>query len=199
MKKLIVITVPYFFPGEEHLLTGLFEAGLQRLHLRKPESSAEELHRLLEGIPACYYQRIALHDHFEVASEFCLGGIHLNRRNNQVPAGFAGTVSRSCHSIGELEQYRTLDYLFLSPIFQSISKEGYGSGFSAETLKRASEAGIISDKVIALGGIDLTTLPLLRPFPFGGVAVLGSLWGSHPSADKSDSIITQYKKLQAWK
>ena len=50
----------------------------------------------------------------------------------------------------------------------------------------------------ALGGIDQTTLPLLRPFRFGGAAVLGALWGNHPSVDKEDSIITQYKKLQAW-
>ena len=67
-----------------------------------------------------------------------------------------------------------------------------------ETLREASDAGIINDKVIALGGIDLTTLPLLRPFRFGGAAVLGALWGDRPSADRLDSIIKQYKKLQVW-
>ena len=67
-----------------------------------------------------------------------------------------------------------------------------------ETLQQASDAGIINEKVFALGGIDLATLPLLRPFRFGGAAVLGALWGERPSTDKQDIIITQYKKLQAW-
>ena len=124
--------------------------------------------------------------------------MHLNRRNSLAPSGFKGTVSRSCHSIEEIRHYQSLDYLFLSPIFRSISKEGYGSGFAMETLQQASDAGIINEKVFALGGIDLATLPLLRPFRFGGAAGLGALWGERPSTDKQDIIITQYKKLQAW-
>ncbi len=198
MKKLIVITSPRFFRGEEVILSHLFDEGMQCLHLRKPDSDAHELRKLLDRLPDACYPKIVLHDCFALAMEYGLGGVHLNRRNSRTPDGFAGTISRSCHSIEELEQFRKLDYLFLSPIFQSISKEGYGNGFETETLRQASEAGIINDKVIALGGVDLTTLPLLRPFRFGGAAVLGALWGNHPSADQEHSILTQYKKLQAW-
>ncbi|WP_456088226.1 thiamine phosphate synthase [Parabacteroides sp.] len=198
MKKLIVITSPRFFQGESTILSHLFDEGMQRLHLRKPDSDANELRKLLDRIPDVHYPKVVLHDCFGLAVEYGLGGVHLNRRNRQAPDGFTGAISRSCHSIGELGQFGQLDYLFLSPIFKSISKEGYGNGFEPETLRQASDAGIIHDKVIALGGIDLTTLPLLRPFRFGGAAVLGALWGSHPSADKENSIINQYKKLQAW-
>ena len=160
MKKLIVITSPYFFKGEDSILSHLFDEGMQHLHLRKPDSEANELRKLLDRIPDIYYPKVVLHDCFNLAIEYGLGGIHLNRRNNQSPDGFTGTISCSCHSIEELEQFGKLDYLFLSPIFQSISKEGYGNGFKPETLRQASNAGIINDKVIALGGIDLTTLPL---------------------------------------
>lgn len=198
MKKLIVITSPRLFQGESTILSHLFDEGMQRLHLRKPDSDANELRKLLDRIPDVHYPKVVLHDCFGLAVEYGLGGVHLNRRNRQAPDGFTGVISRSCHSIGELGQFGQLDYLFLSPIFQSISKEGYGNGFEPETLRQASDAGIIHDKVIALGGIDLTTLPLLRPFRFGGAAVLGALWGNHPSADKENSIINQYKKLQAW-
>ena len=163
MKKLIVITSPYFFKGEDSILSHLFDEGMQHLHLRKPDSEANELRKLLDRIPDIYYPKVVLHDCFNLAVEYGLGGIHLNRRNNQPPNGFTGTISCSCHSIEELEQFGKLDYLFLSPIFQSISKEGYGNGFKPETLRQASNAGIINDKVMALGGIDLTTLPLLRP------------------------------------
>ncbi|RHR61279.1 thiamine phosphate synthase [Parabacteroides sp. AF17-28] len=198
MKKLIVITTPGFFPGENIILTRLFEEGMQSLHLRKPEGKIDELRRLLDKIPTVHYPKIVLHDCFSLATDYGLGGVHLNRRNSLAPSGFKGTVSRSCHSIEEIRHYQSLDYLFLSPIFRSISKEGYGSGFAMETLQQASDAGIINEKVFALGGIDLATLPLLRPFRFGGAAVLGALWGERPSTDKQDIIITQYKKLQAW-
>lgn len=198
MKKLIIITSPHFFQGEDTILSHLFKEGMQYLHLRKPNCDVNELRKLLDRIPDIYYPKIVLHDCFELTTEYGLGGVHLNKRNNQAPANFAGTISRSCHSIEELEQFKKLDYLFLSPIFQSISKEGYGNGFEPEILKQASDTGVINDKVIALGGIDLTTLPLLCSYRFGGIAVLGALWGNHPSADKEHFIITQYKKLQTW-
>lgn len=194
MNKLIVITTPSFFPDEAALLTRLFEAGMTRLHIRKPGSRREELERLLDAIPAAYYPRVALHDWLDIAAERGLGGIHLNRRNPEAPAAFAGTVSRSCHSLAEVEAYKpSCDYLFLSPIFPSISKEGYGSGFSLEELRAAH--GVIDGKVIALGGIDPERIRQLSDLPFGGVAVLGALWGSAPSLDTAESIIRQYKRM----
>ena len=51
MKKLIVITSPYFFKGEDSILSHLFDEGMQHLHLRKPDSEANELRKLLDRIP----------------------------------------------------------------------------------------------------------------------------------------------------
>ena len=62
MKKLIVITSPRFFQGEDTVLSHLFDEGMQRLHLRKPDSAANELRKLLDRIPAIYYPKIVLHD-----------------------------------------------------------------------------------------------------------------------------------------
>ena len=76
--KLIVITVPHFFEGESRILSFLFQEGMERLHLRKPQSNIDELRRLLETIPPEYYPRIVLHDHFELVLEYKLVGIHLN-------------------------------------------------------------------------------------------------------------------------
>ena len=85
MKKLIVITSPYFFKGEDSILSHLFDEGMQHLHLRKPDSEANELRKLLDRIPDIYYPKVVLHDCFNLAVEYGLGGIHLNRRNNQPP------------------------------------------------------------------------------------------------------------------
>ena len=178
MKQLIAITLPTFFPREAQVITTLFQNGLERLHLRKPAASADELRRLLDEIPGEYHPAIALHDHFELWAEYpAIGGVHLNSRNAEVPPGFRGRISRSCHTFEEVVANRQLDYCFLSPIFESISKEGYGSGFPMERLREAAQAGIITPQVFALGGISLETLPRLSGLPFGGAAVLGTFNG----------------------
>lgn len=196
--KLIAITTPYFFEGEAQIISALFQEGMKKLHLRKPQSSKDELRLLLEAIPTECHIHIILHDHFELSGEYSIGGIHLNSRNRMVPEGFKGSISRSCHSLEEVQDNRQLDYVFLSPIFQSISKEGYGSGFAIEDLRKAAADGIINEKVIALGGIDETTIQLIEPLHFGGAAILGALWGDAASDKQTDSIIKQYKQLNIW-
>lgn len=175
--KLIVITKPDFFPDEAERITALFEAGLEILHLRKPHSECCEVERLLNEIPKCYHTRIVLHDHFELATRYAVRGVHLNRRNSLPPEGFVGTVSRSCHSLAEVERYKAeCVYLFLSPIYDSISKEGYGTAFSADTLREAHERGIIDEKVMALGGVTSEHFGEIVELGFGGAVVLGDVW-----------------------
>lgn len=196
MKKLIAITVPQILDDEHLLVSSVLENGIHRLHLRKPEASAAEMRNILEKIPACYHSRISLHDNFSLVEDFPnIGGLHLNRRNSGIPEGFGGLVSRSCHSLDEISDCNNMDYLFLSPIFNSISKEGYESGFTLEELKSASDKGIINDKVFALGGIDENTIPELRSISFGGAAVLGALWGNNPSVSNLNELTKRLNDL----
>ena len=83
--KLIVITQPEFFEDEAAAITSLFDAGLEILHLRKPGASYEDMDKLLRRLPAEYMERIVTHDHFGLASERNLKGVHLNGRNPAVP------------------------------------------------------------------------------------------------------------------
>lgn len=194
--RIIVISAPDFLPGEAEAVTALLEAGAWRVHVRKPAAGSDSIARLLEHIPAALYSRISLHDHHELAARFGVGGVHLNSRNPSVPDGFGGMVSRSCHSIAELSQYSSVcDYMFLSPIFDSISKSGYVSRFSLEEIRRRIVAGsdvatarmdvMSSDgncrsvdwgRVFALGGVCPDNIRLLEETGFGGAAVLGCIW-----------------------
>ena len=81
------------------------------------------------------------------------------------------TISRSCHTLQELKNISHFDYVFLSPIFDSISKQGYRAAFSMETLEQAR--GIIDEKVFALGGVTLDKITILEQLHFGGIAVYG--------------------------
>lgn len=176
--KLVVITRPDFFEGETDIVNDLFRSGMERLHLRKPKASEDELSAWLQSIDRQHYGRIVLHDCFSLVEKFSLGGVHLNSRNPEAPENIQGiTVSRSCHSIDEVAEHKgRCNYLFLSPIYDSISKEGYGAAFSCIELKRAAEEGIIDSQVFALGGVSLEHIPEIRSLGFGGAAVLGALW-----------------------
>lgn len=175
--KLIVITRPDFFDGEAKAITALFDNGLEALHLRKPEATPEAMEALLQQLPEEFLNRIVLHDHFELTDRYPLKGVHLNRRNPHAPAGYAGQVSCSCHSIEETyHRKRTCDYVFLSPIYDSISKAGYEAAHPRELLQLAQENGFIDHKVMALGGITLERLPEVRALGFGGAALLGNVW-----------------------
>lgn len=175
--KLIVITTPQFFEGEAAAVTSLFQNGLEILHLRKPGASAEEMGNFLQQLPMDYMPRIVTHEQFQLASVFGLKGIHLNGRNPQIPSGYKGHISCSCHSLEEVQQRKSgCNYVFLSPIYDSISKGGYSSAYSYDTLREAQQAGIIDSKVMALGGISLEHLAEIAFLGFGGAAMLGDIW-----------------------
>ena len=172
----LVITSPTFFDGEAQFLHRLFAHGVDIVHLRKPGATADDCARLLDGLSADDRRRIVIHDFFELARPYGLRGIHLNARRSTVPGGWQGHVSRSCHSLEEVRQYKdACSYVFLSPIFDSVSKQGYASAFDDETLKQASRDGIIGNKVVALGGVTPDKINYLRQLNFGGAAMLGCL------------------------
>lgn len=173
----IVITSPGFLQGEADFIDRLFNHGLDRLHLRKPGADIGECRRLLDGISREWLPRIVVHDNFGLCREYGLGGVHLNGRNPMAPPNHEGSVSRSCHSLEEISRYKgDCDYLTLSPIFNSISKQGYMAAFEPEQLAAARDSGLIDSRVIALGGVTLENIPRVRELGFGGVAILGDVW-----------------------
>lgn len=173
---IIVITLPDFIVGESEKIVRLLQH-VDLLHIRKPKASREEVERLICSIPVEYHSRLVLHDHHVLAGKYNLYGIHLNSRNPLPPDEWNGSVSRSCHSFEEVEQWKArCNYVSLSPIFNSISKEGYLSAFTEEELKEAHAKGIIDEKVMALGGVTFSKINKLLDLGFGGAMILGDAW-----------------------
>lgn len=197
--KLIVITRPTYFVEEDKIITALFDEGLELLHLRKPDTAPIYAERLLTLIPEKYRKRIIVHGHFYLKEEYKLKGIHLNHRNPVAPENYSGLISTSCHSIEEVaEKKQTFDYMFLSPIFDSISKEGYHTPFTPEQIREAANDGIIDKHVVALGGICTDNILQAKDYGFGGVAVLGDLWNKfNPEFDYNyRNLIEHFRKLK---
>lgn len=182
---LIVITSEKNRENEIEELNSLFELGLETLHLRKPASTKDELESLLKGIAPAHKRKVVLHQHHELAGKYNIKGLHLREENRnslsteelkKLKADLRKknmTISSSFHAVDKMKQYDGMfDYVFLSPVFDSISKEGYTSLLEC----RVREVAFIKTKIIALGGIKEATIDTAKEYGFDGVAVLGALW-----------------------
>lgn len=174
--KIIGITLPDLIENEAGLICHALDCGLDRIHLRKPFASASQMEDIISQIPSRLHPRLSIHSHHQLVERFPYLRIHLNARNPQPPVGLQTPFSRSCHSFEELSACPRAEYSFLSPIFDSISKSGYSSTFTAEALCEASRCCIINSSVIALGGVVPEYIPRLMELGFGGAAMLGYLW-----------------------
>lgn len=190
----IVITKPEFFEGEAEQIVQLLDSGKADIvHIRKPLVSLadsarglelaelaglERLECLIQALPDRAYGRLVLHDCFDLALKYQLHGVHLNSRHPQPPEGFRGAISISCHSLEELAECRRKPYVYmsLSPIFDSISKPGYNSAFTAEQIAEARRQGLIDERVMALGGVTFDKIDDVLKMGFGGAMILGDAW-----------------------
>ncbi|SFL80709.1 thiamine phosphate synthase [Geodermatophilus ruber] len=86
-------------------------------------------------------------------------------------------VGRSCHSAGELARARAegCDYAFLSPVFPTASKPGYGPALGVEGFALLQAAG---PPAYALGGVVPGDVPALLAAGARGVAVMGAVMRS---------------------
>lgn len=192
--KLIVITPERTSKEESSIIAGLFNTGLQTLHVRKPDHTRREVQELIAGIPADFHSRIVLHQHHELLYEFNLKGAHLSeyQRQNGAKITAKNIISTSFHRLDNIRwEQRNFQYAFLSPVFNSISKKGRASSFTIETLRSffMSNKSTLRFPLIALGGITESTLLLAKEAGFGGAACLGSIW-------ENANPIEQFKKLQ---
>lgn len=197
--KLIILTKATFFVEEDKILTTLFEEGMDNLHLYKPDSEPVYSERLLTLLPEDYYRKITVHDHFYLREEFNLRGIHLNAANAELPYGYKGHFSMTCHSIAELhDAKKKADYVFLKTIFDSQSNPKDKQTISEEQLREASKKGLIDKHVYAMGGINLDNIRQMRDLGFGGVVVCGDLWNRFNIHHEQDykELISHFQKLQ---
>ena len=196
--KLILLSTPDFFVEEDIIINALFEEGLDLFHLRKPNTEPIYSERLLTLIPQQWHNQIVVHNHFYLVDEFGLRGIHRTGNDQVLPQNYHGTQSRSCHSLEELRHRQDMDYVFLSPVFDSITYPERHAAYSSQQLHDATRAGLIDRKVMAAGGVNSDTLPLLGDYGFGGAVILGDLWtrfNIHSGLDYKE-VIAHFRKLR---
>jgi thiamine-phosphate pyrophosphorylase len=184
---------------EDKILSALFDEGLENLHLYKPGSTPIYSERLLSLLPDDCYNKITVHDHYYLKSEYGLRGIHIDQPEDEVPDNYKGKISRTCLSLDNLrEMKKKCDYVFLKNIFDCIEFKEEKANFTIEELKTAAKAGLIDKKVYALGGIDMDNIRIAKDLGFGGVVICGGLWNKfdiHNEMNYSE-IISHFEKLR---
>lgn len=172
----IAITPPDVFIGEGGRIAAMLRSGrFTDVHLRHPQATRREMLKLIEEVPQAYHRRLHLHGHFDLVWEFNLGGIQLNGRCPEPPAGYVGPLSLSCHTIDEVTAAAHdggYEYVTLSPVFDSVSKPGYRSAFQESDLEPLRRLPL---PVVALGGITPERLQRLSKLAFSGYAMLGAV------------------------
>ena len=197
--KLIVITKPTFFVEEDKILVNLFEEGLENLHLCKPGSSPLYSERLLTLLGENLANKITVHGHFYLKEEYRLRGIHIDDARTDVPAGYKGNVTRTCHAVSELkEAKKQSNYVFLQSIFDSQTVDSEKQSFTEEELREASRQGLIDKKVYALGGMNIDNIKYARDLGFGGVVICGDLWNRFNIHNQIDykELLNHFLKLR---
>ncbi len=195
--RIVVISSPNYKDREATLIEELMQAGLWRFHLRKPNCSADELRKLLNSVPEEYHSRIVLHRRRELLAEYALAGYHLTSKESYPTGKVPGTLSRSFHDLHALRNSREqLDYTFLGPIFDSVSKQGYAAAFEPSDLRdffrELRQQGDSRPLTFALGGIVPDRVRVCLGLGFDGVAALGAIWASRSPARKLHRYISAY-------
>lgn len=179
--ELVVISSPHKLSKEAMLINQLFEAGMKRFHLRKPDAPILEVTALLDQIDAAFLDAIVLHHHHELLNHYGLKRLHYPAYllqnteslwiDNQRQSGII--LSTSIHNLKELDRQSMFQYVFYSPVFNSISKPGYKSTLLQDFQLNKIEN---SPDIFALGGIDHHNIHQLPAMNFDGAAVLGAIW-----------------------
>ncbi|ABG57538.1 thiamine-phosphate diphosphorylase [Cytophaga hutchinsonii ATCC 33406] len=176
-----VITPETNHPKEGGILSALVSIYNCTIHIRKPRFTADQYKKYLHDHNQLL-SHFVLHEHHSLAKEFPVMGVHLKELDRINPAQVhpdIKIISTSIHSIADAGNLsHPFEYIFYSPLFQSISKENYGTNNSLADLKKTvselkEQTGI---PIIGLGGIYEANIDLVKKSGFDGAALLGAVW-----------------------
>ena len=205
--KLVVVTNASSIENEHEIIERMFRHGLKYLHVRKPKYSKEKMAKYLEKFSKDNRDKIIIHSHHGLALSLGLKGIHLTEKARDESFNVWKKfylyriikpklqITTSYHKLSDLKKNRqNFDYVFFSPVFDSISKEDHEPSYTLANLYDALNYNDL--KVIALGGVNADKISVCYETRFSGVALSGYLWESGDPVeqfDKAKLICSQYK------
>ncbi|RWW91881.1 thiamine phosphate synthase [Flavobacterium cerinum] len=182
---MIIITNPGAIANEVSIIHKLFDEGMELLHIRKPELSRLEFIQFVNSIDKEYYSKLVLHQYYEITDDYDITMLHITEKNrsafyddtNKLTEKAGMVFSTSIHSIEDFNRLSGIfEYAFLSPVYESISKQGYKAGH--DILASVERRTNFTTRLIALGGITHENCIDTVKSGFDDVAVLGCIWNA---------------------
>jgi len=171
--KLVIISPETFIRNESKTVNQLFDHGLEVFHVRKPNADIKSIRKFIQSIDPFFHHRLIVHGDCNLLQEFNLAGIHLKAGEFEVLKEQRGVISSSAHSIAEfIAMDRPWTQIFISPVFDSISKTGYRKAPHLLEMGSITRQG----QLIALGGISDRNIGLIKRKGFDGAGLLGYIW-----------------------
>ncbi len=205
----------------EEVAAAVFDGGCRWLSLREKDLSPPDrldLLRRLVAIGRHYGAVVGVHDDVEAARATGAGALHLPDPSLVTPAkaGVQGSpaslalgsrfrgndekkmlIGMSAHNAAGVARAAAhgADYATLSPIFVSASKPEYGPALGLARLSEAARASKLP--LLALGGIDESTLASTIEAGASGVAVMGEAMRADDPSRTIAALITRLRHALA--
>lgn len=196
---MIIVLTPQQAVSKEHeIIRQLFEAGLKRFHIRKYWLNDTEMKQYLDAIDPAFHQYLVLHTHYHLAKTYGISRLHF-REEDRLAEQYMDykneySLSTSVHDIAAFNQLdATWQYAFLSPMYPSISKQGYGTAHMV--LSTLSQKNNALCALIGLGGIHAGNLSEVIKSGAHGIALLGSIWQAPDPVAAYKTIQSAYEQL----
>ena len=185
--RLYLITDRTLLP-EDQFLTGIEAAlrgGVRAIQLREknlPENELRDLAQDVLQLTQKYNALLFINHRAELAHDLGADGVHLTESSTAVKHVRKQypdlLIGKSTHSMeGAMRaQHQGADFVTFSPVYDTPSKQQYGSSQGLEKLQQVC-AGI-DIPVLALGGIDLPRTSTVRKHGAFGVGLIRGIWNS---------------------
>ncbi len=155
-------------------------AGVDLIQVREPDLEARELTDLVRSlvrIAASTPARILVNDRIDVALAARASGVHLKERSilpaevrRIAPPGFV--IGCSVHGIDAIAARKSADFLIAGTVMPTASKRAVDY-LNKDGLSRVVEAAD-GQPVLGIGGLDLSSVPLLASTRAAGLAAIGA-------------------------
>jgi thiamine-phosphate pyrophosphorylase len=168
------------FGSVESQVTQLLLGGVCAVQLRCKTATATEIEALCQSLwPHCQSAGIPLilNDHFLPQ---CSDGVHLGQSDGDLneksrPDGFL--FGRSTHNLAQVRAAirERVDYVGFGPVFPTSTKHTVVPSLGLKALREATGLGI---PLVAIGGIQLASLPALQSHGCTAWTAISAIWDS---------------------
>ena len=137
---------------------------------------------------------LVINDRLDVALASGADGVHIGQ--SDMPyliarklLGPDAIIGLSVENMDQVRQAETLDvdYIGVSPVFSTLTKEDTAAPFGLEGLQQAAE--ISSHPIVAIGGMKLTNVSDVIKHGADGIALVSAIMGSNDPRKASQQLI----------